>query len=806
MTQQSHPELPHDDSAEFDAPVTRFQPVDRHGLITGTGLGKYRILERVRTTHNAIIYKARDSMLDRLVTLKQLNPGLIDDPIACGDFKREAQLLARLSGRSRNVTHVYELIGDETGFFIAEEFIDGDWLETQISKRIFTVADAPQILRHGCLALGALQIERIVHRDAWPGNWLVGSNGRLILSNFSTATREGDAVLPAIVHAKYTAPEILLAEPCDCRADIYSFGMMLYEICVGRASLKAWCESELGSPKPLEDAWRAWHVDLGKTLPPACELNSDVPAALAQLIEEMLQKDVDERVGSYQQILRTVNRELAPRRETAGAIGAEVPKVLEIRRVGGTPGASGDPSRQASLAWLVREDQSTTTTQITSQSPARAPQNRRIASRRQVPVVQRDDRPKTVISQRVAQAPPDSIARKRLPQAPIVPPAPAEVEAPKRVRPAFMLAAAVAIAVLVTASLLVVQSYRAITDRGEDYRRVAAMIEAGNTAMDNEQLDAARAEFNKAILNSEGSENLQELLLAARTNLLLLDARRQIESDAFADAESSLVAAETAGATPHRISALRDLLANRRAALQISEVSESKLAKNQFDQVAASLPEYRRYAERAGLDPDALDRKLNKTREDSQYAAAVKATHEAIENKDFDTALVKARDARQMRDIPESRRLIDQIIEAKRQHDHQLRGDRALREGDFASAEAEYREALSIRPDDEIEKNLRTATAARLFNEANQALADGDLLGCQRLLRNSLWQIRSTEAQAMLERLAPAFEAATMVRNADRAAENGDTEKAIQLLEKAIPDLPSPAREQAEAKLKRLRR
>lgn len=90
------------------------QPRPIHpGLPTGMGIGKYRILERIRTTHNAIVYKARDTMLDRLVTVKQMTPDLIDDPIACGHFKREAQLLGRIHRGNSHVIGIHELIEDD---------------------------------------------------------------------------------------------------------------------------------------------------------------------------------------------------------------------------------------------------------------------------------------------------------------------------------------------------------------------------------------------------------------------------------------------------------------------------------------------------------------------------------------------------------------------------------------------------------------------------------------------------------------------------------------------------------------------
>ena len=70
-----------------------------HGIPSGSGLGKYRILERIRSTYNSTVYKARDTLLDRLVAIKQMTPALIDNPMACGDFRREAQMDGTLQRR-----------------------------------------------------------------------------------------------------------------------------------------------------------------------------------------------------------------------------------------------------------------------------------------------------------------------------------------------------------------------------------------------------------------------------------------------------------------------------------------------------------------------------------------------------------------------------------------------------------------------------------------------------------------------------------------------------------------------------------
>ncbi len=778
-------------------PTQLARPDGPHGLITGTGLGKYRILERLRVTHNALVYKARDAMLDRLVTLKQLSPELIDDPVACGDFKREAQLLARLSGRSRHVTHVYELIADLNGLFIAEEYSEGDWLEFQISKKLLTADDAANLLRHACLALGTLQAERIVHRDASPTNWLVGRNGRLILSNFSTASREGDTVPPAIVHAKYASPEILLGEACDCRADLYSFGMILYEICVGRARLKEWCQHALGSPKPQEADWRAWQVDLASALPNARDLNPNLSDELAELLVLLTAKDIDDRIGSCRQILTFVQARLlghaTARRKAIAAPGDS--QIIEIRRT--SPAVAGAPPHASAFNLQLRDDQSTTTTPVVRSDAA--PVNTRPAT-----VAPRPGLPRSVPSRNIGTTPPRPVHRRR-PRQPVVPPKPVAVSEPPRVqRKLGPVAAAVAIMlVTISASIYVLASVVFAPDGRQ--AQVAALVDGASEARNRGDLTTARRQLTEAAMLAKGSRALDAQYKKLNHELQLVDAQLAIQNDDFDGADAALTLAEQSGASPSDVSDVRNLLRSRREAVRIRNESEARLANNDFTVVELALPEYRRNAQISGLDVDALDRKLEMSRGDERYHKAVERANAALDAKEFDAALVAARDALSLRDAPESRRLRDLVLESKRQHDHQLRGDQAVRDRDFGGAEREYQAALEIMPNSEIEDRLRLATAGRLVVEANQALSVGDLLGCERKLKTSMWQAATSDAQSMIERLQPAFDAARMVEKANAAARNGDRAEAIRLLEVAVPKLPSPARKAAQAKLDQLR-
>jgi tetratricopeptide (TPR) repeat protein len=133
-----------------------------------------------------------------------------------------------------------------------------------------------------------------------------------------------------------------------------------------------------------------------------------------------------------------------------------------------------------------------------------------------------------------------------------------------------------------------------------------------------------------------------------------------------------------------------------------------------------------------------------------------------------------------------------------------VRGDDALVKRDFAAAAAAYEKANQLETTPELEAKVRFAGACVLYEEALTAIADGDLLGAEQRLRSSLWKYPIQEARAKLTKLAPAFEAARLVRKADLAAARKDYAEAERLYTETIPNLPQPAKGAVEDKLKRL--
>ena len=769
----------------------------------GFGLNKYRILERVGSTPYAISYIARDAFLDRLVFIKQLQPNRIDDPVACAEFKHEAQLLARLSTTSRNVARIHELIGDEQGLFLVFEHVEGETLELKISKKLIGATGILKVLRGGCLALGSLQQHRIVHRDITPRHWYLAQSGNLILTNFSTATTEGDDQRPMAFDHRYAAPELIAGKPTDSRADIYSLGLILYEISVGRLQFKAFCRDTFGTGDPSKDDWASWHCDERALLPDPRELNHQVSAGLATVIGEMTRKDVDERAASAQKILQDALRRLSNRANgQAAALPAPSNPTPAYRRL---PQESTGPHEMPALDWLV-DQRKATTTQALDHSP-----NIERGKRIQPPRFDREYespmaiRPRLVKSNPVATANSDKTpARRRKPEMPVMPPPPQETDEPRRVRASVVLSG-LALLIIVCVSLYF--SFFAVSSLIEltpAQQHAKTLLAEARSAISNGDIDSAHANLLEVKSSALNQAALTEYRESAVVMEKLVNASKAIDKNEFDRAEFLLADARLEGVDPDLLGRIQNRLVGLKESQAIETAVEKLLESNRHVSAEITADDYRRYAEQAGLDPERLSKRLAEAKVDREHHKALEKAQAALDQKDFEGALLNTRDALAIRESSEARLMLARLLDLKRQDDLRVRGDKAFADAEFGEAEKHYVEALDIEPNEALEERLRIATAARLFIEANEALARGDLLQCQRLLKNSMWQKRSQEASQLLNRLAAAFEAAETIQRAELAIKAKDLPLARRLYRTAIPNLPSPAREKAEEKLRRI--
>lgn len=198
---------------------------------------RFVILEEINRGSMGIIYRAKDKILDEVVALKVLNDYLCSDPQAIERFKREARAARRLS--HPNIVRIHDLYENEDKKFISMEYIEGSDLKCLlVSKAQFTERQIVYYLEQVCDALVYAHHLNIVHRDIKPANIMVTADNQIKITDFGIAkvlssddsTKTGTAIIGTPL---YMAPEQIIGGKIDNRSDIYSLGIMLYEMVSG---------------------------------------------------------------------------------------------------------------------------------------------------------------------------------------------------------------------------------------------------------------------------------------------------------------------------------------------------------------------------------------------------------------------------------------------------------------------------------------------------------------------------------------------------------------------------------------------
>ena len=220
---------------EFQAP----QPVLQEGTIL---VGRYEILKTLGEGGMGAVYKAKDVVLSRLVALKVIRPELAKNPSIIERFKQELLLSQRVT--HRNVIRIYDL-GEGDGMqFITMEFIEGRDLRSIIHERKkLPPEEAVGIMEQICLALDSAHSVGVIHRDLKPQNIMIDGNGRVLVMDFGLArTVEGEGMTQtgALVGTmEYMSPEQALAQDLDQRSDLFSAGLIFYEMLTGQMPFRA---------------------------------------------------------------------------------------------------------------------------------------------------------------------------------------------------------------------------------------------------------------------------------------------------------------------------------------------------------------------------------------------------------------------------------------------------------------------------------------------------------------------------------------------------------------------------------------
>jgi eukaryotic-like serine/threonine-protein kinase len=264
--------------------------------------GRYEILQLLGEGGMGAVYKAMDRELNRPVALKLIRPELAANPSILARFKQELLLAHQVT--HKNVIRIYDL-GDADGVkFISMEFVEGVDLRALIQERAnekkkFTPEEAVQITEQICRALEATHSVGVIHRDLKPQNIMRDATGRILLMDFGLArTVEGDGMTQtgALVGTmEYMSPEQALAKDLDQRSDLFTLGLILYELLTGKTPYSA--ESVVASliKRTQERAI------------PVSDHDGTIPQPLSNIVSKCLERDPKLRYQSAAELLHDLD-------------------------------------------------------------------------------------------------------------------------------------------------------------------------------------------------------------------------------------------------------------------------------------------------------------------------------------------------------------------------------------------------------------------------------------------------------------------------------------------------------------------
>jgi serine/threonine protein kinase len=300
----------------------------------GQNVGPYRILEQLGQGGMATVYKAYHAGLDRYVAIKVLHAAFREDPSFTARFTREARVVAKLE--HPNIVPIYDFSEQDGQPFLVMKFIEGETLKARLARGPLSAAEAVHVIQAVGAALAYAHSKGILHRDVKPSNVLLTPEGGIYLADFGLAriAQSGESTLSSdmmLGTPHYISPEQAQGvKNLDAGTDIYSFGVVMYELSVGRVPFNA------------DTPFSIIHDHIFTPLPLPRAINPKVPAGVERVLLKALSKDRKDRFADVDSLVKAF---LEAVREVSAASSSTVKASVSTVKLAAPPAAAAGKAK-----------------------------------------------------------------------------------------------------------------------------------------------------------------------------------------------------------------------------------------------------------------------------------------------------------------------------------------------------------------------------------------------------------------------------------------------------------------------------
>ncbi|MCH7663023.1 MAG: protein kinase, partial [Chloroflexi bacterium] len=262
----------------------------------GENVGPYRVLHKLGQGGMATVFKAYHASLDRYVALKILHTAFMEDPNFLARFDREAKVVANLD--HPNIIPIYDFSEHNGSPYFVMKFVTGNTLKALLKKRPLSQGEGKRIIETVGIALAYAHKQGILHRDIKPSNVMISDDDQIYLTDFGLAriASAGESTLSSdmmLGTPQYISPEQALGKrELDEGTDIYSFGVLVYELVVGQVPFSA------------DTPYSIVHDHIYTPLPLPSSVNPSVPESVERVLLKALSKDREDRFENVDEFIK----------------------------------------------------------------------------------------------------------------------------------------------------------------------------------------------------------------------------------------------------------------------------------------------------------------------------------------------------------------------------------------------------------------------------------------------------------------------------------------------------------------------